>query len=410
MICVSIDGYLKSGQKAFDVFLKNQNATPNDASIQKGYKNFYMAYKLDPTNADALSGYLFSSMFSFNIDSAVRLLKASQKNQTIHKSVLMLQILNTFSNFAAIHVHLIDDRQKFENLFELICDLFDDDNVFALVSVGMYMQFLIGALGDSKKAYVIGTQSLRKHDAIFEEITSGFFQMFIMACLDENVCEYGEVIKYAPNIIASTKDLQYKAVLMSQYGLAMAKIGDSAGSNQILSEALKLYSDDTIYFNVASAKYALRLYKEAKDYILNNLNIHKDESNAMLLADTYKKLKMYQDAVDCYKEAIDFVITEQYIQTYETKQSKTSYSVISSKAADRVMQHSLFGIIGAYAKQKNYQQASIYLTIAKQKYPNNSELEALADVIDYVEASEQELKRKLAKAVRKFLMQFAVVM
>ena len=256
----------------------------------------------------------------------------------------------------------------------------------------MEAQFYYIKLGDSVKAYAVMKRVLidRPERSAYVEI----YTFMCTLCLDAFLNKKEEALKYGELAVRFMKKLpgNEKAGILSSYGLALYRNGDETGIEKC-REAIGIHASDVTYYNYARALFEEKRYDEAFPWAKKALFNCDDEMNMLLVADVYKALKDYDNAIEYYRRAIRR-LQEDYSLTTFVYSNEKNETVISYAAPDSLsffLKHAMKEIIRIYIGIDLY-KASLYLSIAEEFFPDDEAFVLFKETFDVIEASREEAK------------------
>lgn len=143
--------------------------------------------------------------------------------------------------------------------------------------------------------------------------------------------------------------------------------------------------------------YALEWGKKA-------LFIVEDDTTLLVVADIYKKMKQYENAVFMYQKCLEHISVDENVYQFQDINGKQLYSIASNNSLGVIMFEALKGIISAYSFLREYEQAKAYLLIAKERMPQKSEWEIWEQTLPEIESANQryiEIKEQLSQNSKK---------
>ncbi len=77
--------------------------------------------------------------------------------------------------------------------------------------------------------------------------------------------------------------------------------------------------------------------------------IVEDDTTLLVVADIYKKMKQYENAVFMYQKCLDHINAEGNVYQFRDMNGKQVYSIVSNDSLGVIMFEALKGIISAYS-------------------------------------------------------------
>lgn len=117
-----------------------------------------------------------------------------------------------------------------------------------------------------------------------------------------------------------------------------------------------------------------------------------DDTTLLVVADIYKKMGNYKDAIEMYKLCLGHINARENTYKFDDANQYTMYSMASNSSLEKILCEVLKGIISSFSSQKDYDNAKAYLEIAKERLPQKSEWEIWNQTLPEIEVTEQRHK------------------
>jgi len=144
--------------------------------------------------------------------------------------------------------------------------------------------------------------------------------------------------------------------------------------------------------------------EDALEWGKKALFIVEDDTTLLVVADIYKKMKQYENAVFMYQKCLEHISVDENVYQFQDINGKQLYSIASNNSLGVIMFEALKGIISAYSFLREYEQAKAYLLIAKERMPQKSEWEIWEQTLPEIESANQryiEIKEQLSQNSKK---------
>lgn len=144
-------------------------------------------------------------------------------------------------------------------------------------------------------------------------------------------------------------------------------------------------------------------YEEALHWGNKALFLIEDDTTLLVVADIYKRMKKYEDAVEMYQLCLGHINARENVYKFDDANEYTMYSMASNNSLDLILYEILKGIISSFNLQKDYENAKAYLEMAKEKLPQKSDWEIWDQTLLEIKVTvekHKEIEKKLSETER----------
>lgn len=201
------------------------------------------------------------------------------------------------------------------------------------------------------------------------------------------ICIFPQINRVKESIEFLKKGLEICQVNNLEYGLK-SNLLTSLLKDKNWDEAMKLANEiipvapsNMNYHNYAELLKHAGRYEDAIDWCRKALFLVEDDCSLLTLADIYKRAGKYEDAVETYLRCFSAQDINTNCMSFVDVNGNDIYSIASNTSIDSIKLEAFKGIIHSYVQLKEYENAHAYLSLAKEYFVDQSELEIWEDVI-----------------------------
>ena len=202
----------------------------------------------------------------------------------------------------------------------------------------------------------------------------------------------------------SAEDEELKKDITGNYFIALLENEQFKEAEKVMCDLIEEYPCNQNFSNYAELLKRQGKLEDALEWGKKALFIVEDDTTLLVVADIYKKMKQYENAVFMYQKCLEHISVDENVYQFQDINGKQLYSIASNNSLGVIMFEALKGIISAYSFLREYEQAKAYLLIAKERMPQKSEWEIWEQTLPEIESANQryiEIKEQLSQNSKK---------
>lgn len=387
-VCVCITGtYVNMALAKRVLYYLNHNISDlNDAKI---YCN--KALELKQTNQAALK-----NMYGICLEL-----------KEYHHACLSLEKYEDTNIFSPMSIQIIEEyqnaieyanRNKYsenikEGLGKITDTLFNKFGMNAGLCAVAIMYYL-GIGNDTLRAYELGKRSIE------EWPNSSTYNSLGWICLNPEFNRKEDAIQYFLKAIELSDDDDQKTQMSGNYFVALMENEHFEKAEKLILDLIKKNPCNQNFSNYAELLKRQGRFEEALDWGNKALFLIEDDTTLLVVADIYKRMKKYEDAVEMYQLCLGHINAGENVYKFDDANKYTMYSMASNNSLDLTLYEILKGLISSFNLQKDYENAKAYLEMAKEKLPQKSDWEIWDQTLPEIEVTvekHKEIEKKLSE-------------
>ena len=213
-----------------------------------------------------------------------------------------------------------------------------------------------------------------------------------------------ECIGFFEKAIELAEDEELKKDITGNYFIALLENEQFKEAEKVMCDLIEEYPCNQNFSNYAELLKRQGKLEDALEWGKKALFIVEDDTTLLVVADIYKKMKQYENAVFMYQKCLEHISVDENVYQFQDINGKQLYSIASNNSLGVIMFEALKGIISAYSFLREYEQAKAYLLIAKERMPQKSEWEIWEQTLPEIESANQryiEIKEQLSQNSKK---------
>lgn len=316
-------------------------------------------------------------------------------------SPLSMQIIAEYQNaieWANREVYREENKKGLDEITNTLFEKFGMNAGLCAVAVSYYL----GIGNDALKAYELGKRSVEEYP------DSATYNSLGWICLTPEINRKDIAVGFFEKAIELAEDEEVKKDITGNYFIALLENEQYKKAENVIGELIDNYPCNQNFSNYAEMLKRQGKLEEALEWGKKALFIVEDDTTLLLVADVYKKMKQYEDAVFMYKKCLEHIGVDENVYQFEDVNGRQLYSIASDNSLNMIMFEALKGIISVYSLLKEYEQAKAYLLIAKEKLPQKSEWEIWGQTLPEIENVNQrylEIKEQFNQSSKKIVEQ-----
>ena len=158
-----------------------------------------------------------------------------------------------------------------------------------------------------------------------------------------------------------------KKDITGNYFIALLENEQFKEAEKVMCDLIEEYPCNQNFSNYAELLKRQGKLEDALEWGKKALFIVEDDTTLLVVADIYKKMKQYENAVFMYQKCLEHISVDENVYQFQDINGKQLYSIASNNSLGVIMFEALKGIISAYSFLREYEQAKAYLLIAKER-------------------------------------------
>ena len=316
-------------------------------------------------------------------------------------SSMSMQIIAEYQNaieWANREVYREENKKGLDEITNTLFEKFGMNAGLCAVAVSYYL----GIGNDMLKAYELGKRSVEEYP------DSATYNSLGWICLTPEINRKDIAVGFFEKAIELAEDEEVKKDITGNYFIALLENEQYKKAENVISELIDNHPCNQNFSNYAEMLKRQGKLEEALEWGKKALFIVEDDITLLLVADVYKKMKQYENAVFMYKKCLEYISSDENVYQFKDVNGRQLYSIASDNSLDMIMFEALKGIISVYSLLKEYEQAKAYLLIAKEKLPQKSEWEIWEQTLPEIENVNQrylEIKEQFNQSSKKIVEQ-----
>ena len=316
-------------------------------------------------------------------------------------SPMSMQIIAEYQNaieWANREVYREENKKGLDEITNTLFEKFGMNAGLCAVAVSYYLT--IG--NDALKAYELGKRSVEEYP------DSATYNSLGWICLTPEINRKDIAVGFFEKAIELAEDEEVKKDITGNYFIALLENEQYKKAENVIDELIDNHPCNQNFSNYAEMLKRQGKLEEALEWGKKALFIVEDDTTLLLVADVYKKMKQYENAVFMYKKCLEHISSDENVYQFKDVNGRQLYSIASDNSLDMIMFEALKGIISVYSLLKEYDQAKAYLLIAKEKLPQKSEWEIWEQTLPEIENVNQrylEIKEQFNQSSKKIIEQ-----
>ena len=316
-------------------------------------------------------------------------------------SPMSMQIIAEYQNaieWANREVYREENKKGLDEITNTLFEKFGMNAGLCAVAVSYYL----GIGNDALKAYELGKRSVEEYP------DSATYNSLGWICLTPEINRKDIAVGFFEKAIELAEDEEVKKDITGNYFIALLENEQYKKAENVIGELIDNHPCNQNFSNYAEMLKRQGKLEEALEWGKKALFIVEDDTTLLLVADVYKKMKQYENAVFMYKKCLEHISSDENVYQFKDVNGRQLYSIASDNSLDMIMFEALKGIISVYSLLKEYEQAKAYLLIAKEKLPQKREWEIWEQTLPEIENVNQrylEIKEQFNQSSKKIIEQ-----
>ena len=260
------------------------------------------------------------------------------------------------------------------------------------------ISYYLGVGNDALKAYELGKRSVEEYP------NSVTYNSLGWVCLSPEINRKDIAVGFFEKAIELAEDEELKKDITGNYFIALLENEQFKEAEKVMCDLVDEHSCNQNFSNYAELLKRQGKLEDALEWGKKALFIVEDDTTLLVVADIYKKMKQYENAVFMYQKCLEHISIDENVYQFQDINGKQLYSIASNNSLDMITFEALKGIISAYSFLREYEQAKAYLLIAKERMPQKSEWEIWEQTLPEIESANQryiEIKEQLSQSSKK---------
>ena len=310
---------------------------------------------------------------------------------------MSVQIVEEYQNaieWANREEYREDNKKGLDEITNTLFEKFGMNAGLCAVAISYYL----GVGNDALKAYELGKRSVEEYP------NSVTYNSLGWVCLTPEINRKDIAVGFFEKAIELAEDEELKKDITGNYFIALLENEQFKEAEKVMCDLIEEYPCNQNFSNYAELLKRQGKLEDALEWGKKALFIVEDDTTLLVVADIYKKMKQYENAVFMYQKCLEHISIDENVYQFQDINGKQLYSIASNNSLDMIMFEALKGIISAYSFLRGYEQAKAYLLIAKERMPQKSEWEIWEQTLPEIESANQryiEIKEQLSQSSKK---------
>ena len=312
-------------------------------------------------------------------------------------SPMSVQIVEEYQNaieWANREEYREDNKKGLDEITNTLFEKFGMNAGLCAVAISYYL----GVGNDALKAYELGKRSVEEYP------NSVTYNSLGWVCLTPEINRKDIAVGFFEKAIELAEDEELKKDITGNYFIALLENEQFKEAEKVMCDLIEEHPCNQNFSNYAELLKRQGKLEDALEWGKKALFIVEDDTTLLVVADIYKKMKQYENAVFMYQKCLEHISVDENVYQFQDINGKQLYSIASNNSLGVIMFEALKGIISAYSFLREYEQAKAYLLIAKERMPQKSEWEIWEQTLPEIESANQryiEIKEQLSQNSKK---------
>lgn len=312
-------------------------------------------------------------------------------------SPMSVQIVEEYQNaieWANREEYREENKKGLDEITNTLFEKFGMNAGLCAVAISYYL----GVGNDALKAYELGKRSVEEYP------NSVTYNSLGWVCLTPEINRKDIAVGFFEKAIELAEDEELKKDITGNYFIALLENEQFKEAEKVMCDLIEEHPCNQNFSNYAELLKQQGKLEDALEWGKKALFIVEDDTTLLVVADIYKKMKQYENAVFMYQKCLEHISVDENVYQFQDINGKQLYSIASNNSLGMIMFEALKGIISAYSFLREYEQAKAYLLIAKERMPQKSEWEIWEQTLPEIESANQryiEIKEQLSQNSKK---------
>lgn len=312
-------------------------------------------------------------------------------------SPMSVQIVEEYQNaieWANREEYREENKKGLDEITNTLFEKFGMNAGLCAVAISYYL----GVGNDALKAYELGKRSVEEYP------NSVTYNSLGWVCLTPEINRKDIAVGFFEKAIELAEDEELKKDITGNYFIALLENEQFKEAEKVMCDLIEEHPCNQNFSNYAELLKRQGKLEDALEWGKKALFIIEDDTTLLVVADIYKKMKQYENAVFMYQKCLEHISVDENVYQFQDINGKQLYSIASNNSLGMIMFEALKGIISAYSFLREYEQAKAYLLIAKERMPQKSEWEIWEQTLPEIESANQryiEIKEQLSQNSKK---------
>lgn len=312
-------------------------------------------------------------------------------------SPMSVQIVEEYQNaieWANREEYREENKKGLDEITNTLFEKFGMNAGLCAVAISYYL----GVGNDALKAYELGKRSVEEYP------NSVTYNSLGWVCLTPEINRKDIAVGFFEKAIELAEDEELKKDITGNYFIALLENEQFKEAEKVMCDLIEEHPCNQNFSNYAELLKRQGKLEDALEWGKKALFIVEDDTTLLVVADIYKKMKQYENAVFMYQKCLEHISVDENVYQFQDINGKQLYSIASNNSLGMIMFEALKGIISAYSFLREYEQAKAYLLIAKERMPQKSEWEIWEQTLPEIESANQryiEIKEQLSQNSKK---------
>lgn len=251
---------------------------------------------------------------------------------------------------------------------------------------GVSIMYYLGVGNDALRAYELGKRCVE------EWPNSSTYNSLGWVCLNPEINRKDDAITYFLKALEFADGEQQKTEIKGNYFVALMENERFEEAEELILNLIHENPCNQNFSNYAELLKRQGNFEEALNWGRKALFLIEDDTTLLVVADIYKKMANYNDAIEIYKLCLGHINAGENVYRFNDVNEHTLYSMASNNNLKMTLYEALKGIISSFSSQRDYENAKAYLEIAIEKLPKKSDWEIWNQTLPEIEVTEQKHK------------------
>lgn len=266
----------------------------------------------------------------------------TQYEDTNIYSPMSVQIVEEYQNaieWANREEHREENKKGLDEITNTLFEKFGINAGLCAIAISYYL----GVGNDVLKAYELGKRSVEEYPNPVTYNSLGW------VCLSPEINRTDIAVGFFEKAIELAEDEELKKDITGNYFIALLENEQFKEAEKVMCDLVDEHPCNQNFSNYAELLKRQGKLEDALEWGKKALFIVEDDTTLLVVADIYKKMKQYENAVFMYQKCLEHISIGENVYQFQDINGKQLYSIASNNSLDMIMFEALKGIISAYS-------------------------------------------------------------
>lgn len=245
-------------------------------------------------------------------------------------SPMSVQIVEEYQNaieWANREEYREDNKKGLDEITNTLFEKFGMNAGLCAVAISYYL----GVGNDALKAYELGKRSVEEYP------NSVTYNSLGWVCLTPEINRKDIAVGFFEKAIELAEDEELKKDITGNYFIALLENEQFKEAEKVMCDLIEEYPCNQNFSNYAELLKRQGKLEDALEWGKKALFIVEDDTTLLVVADIYKKMKQYENAVFMYQKCLEHISVDENVYQFQDINGKQLYSIASNNSLGVIM-------------------------------------------------------------------------